>query len=106
MTSLDIQDSGLRNTLLRAAQEFGTPVYVYDQQTIVQRCRALLDCITYPRKQLLYAMKANSNQAVVRTILAAGFGLDCVSLGEIAFARKLGARKVLFTFNNIADGEF
>ncbi|MEI6233610.1 MAG: diaminopimelate decarboxylase [Planctomycetota bacterium] len=99
-------DSALRASLISAADTFGSPVYVYDKAAIVSRCNALHNCISFPKKKLLYAMKANSNQAVVRTILGAGFGVDCVSLGEVMFAKKLGAANILYTNNNVADSEF
>ena len=99
-------ETALREALVRAAEQFGTPVYVYDKAVIEARCRALSECIPFARKKLLYAMKANSNQAVVRTILNAGFGVDCVSLGEVLFAKKLGAQTILYTNNNVADAEF
>ncbi|MCY3023735.1 MAG: diaminopimelate decarboxylase [Planctomycetota bacterium] len=94
------------HALIQAAERFGTPVYVYDQATILDRCRSLLAAIPYPRKKLLYAVKANSNQAVVKTILGAGFGLDCVSIGEVLLGRTLGAGTILYTHNNVADAEF
>ena len=99
-------NSALQQSLIQAAQQFGSPVYVYDQATILERCKSLLAAITYPKKKLLYAMKANSNQAVVKTILGTGFGLDCVSLGEVMFALKLNADRILYTNNNVADSEF
>ena len=107
-------DEGLREALIEAAGKYGTPVYVYDKATIAERCQSLLDAISFPKKKLLYAMKANSNQAVVRTIIATGFGVDCVSLGEVLFALKLGAHstgsgqatQVLYTNNNVSDDEF
>ena len=99
-------DSALRASLIKAVEQFGSPVYVYDKAAIQSRCTALVDCISYPKKKLLYAMKANSNQAVVRTILDAGFGVDCVSLGEVLFAKKLGASTILYTNNNVGDPEF
>src|SRR5476651_1011412 len=96
----EIMDAALRNSLSQAAEQFGTPVYVYDKATIVNRCQSLQQAVTYPRKMLLYAMKANSNHAVVRTIIESGFGLDCVSLGEVTFALKLNAGRILYTNNN------
>jgi diaminopimelate decarboxylase len=99
-------DASIQNGLLKAAGQYGTPLYVYDKATIETRCKSLFNAVTFPKKKLLYAMKANSNQAVIRTILNAGFGVDCVSLGEVKFALKLGADKILFTNNNVADAEF
>jgi diaminopimelate decarboxylase len=51
-------------------------------------------------------VKANNNPAVVRTILDAGFGIECVSLGEVLLASKLSAKKILYTSNNVGDAEF
>src|SRR4051812_23547526 len=99
-------DASLRTALSQAADKFGTPVYVYDKATIVSRCKALQDAITFPKKKLLYAMKANSNQAVVQTAIGCGFGIECVSLGEVLYAKKLGATQMLYTNNNVADAEF
>ena len=96
----------LRQSLIRAAERFGTPVYVYDKAAIVARCRALAAAIPYAKTKLLYAMKANSNHAVVRTIVGTGFGVECVSLGEVLLARKLRAQTILYTSNNVADSEF
>src|SRR5436189_152255 len=99
-------EAALRSSLVKAAETYGTPVYVYDKSTITTRCRSLLDCIVYPKKKLLYAMKANSNQAVLKTIIGESFGVDCVSLGEALFAKKLGASFILYTNNNVNDDEF
>jgi diaminopimelate decarboxylase len=102
----EAMDAALRTALIRATENHGTPIYVYDKATIVNRCESLLNAITYPKKNMLYAMKANSNQAVVKTIIGAGFGLDCVSQGEVEFALKLGADRILYTNNNVSDKEF
>lgn len=96
----------LRTRLVQAAERFGTPLYVYDKGTIVERCRSFLAAIPCAKKMLFYAMKANSNAAVVRTVLGTGYGLDCVSLGEVLLGRKLGARRMLYTSNNVTDDEF
>lgn len=96
----------VRQSLVKAAEQFGSPVYVYDKAVIQDRCQSLLNAVGFPKKKMLYAMKANSNQAVVRTILSAGFGLDCVALGEVLFALQLGADRILYTNNNVADSEF
>jgi len=96
----------VRQSLVKAAEQFGSPVYVYDKAVIQDRCQSLLNAVGFPKKKMLYAMKANSNQAVVRTILGAGFGLDCVALGEVQFALQLGADRILYTNNNVADAEF
>jgi diaminopimelate decarboxylase len=84
--------SPLHAALLDAATTFGTPLYAYDGAAVDKSCRAL--SAAFPGAELLYAVKANSNPALLRRILnsspssptAAPFGLDCVSLGEVLLA--------------------
>src|SRR5437879_4329342 len=97
-----------RSALLEVAASIGTPTYVYNLGTIARKCSELKaavagdsDCKT----QLLYAMKANSNRDVVETVVAAGFGLECVSAGEVAFAIRARAPVILYTSNNCDDAE-
>ncbi len=86
---------------------FGSPLYVYDLETVRRRCRALRAAVPYALFKPLYALKANCCPAVVRTILAEGFGIDAVSPGEVAMALRLGVppSKVLYTENNMTDAE-
>lgn len=80
-----------------------SPFYVYDLRTVRTRAAQLISA--FPGAILLYAMKANSNPHVVRTIIEAGFGIETVSYGEVMLAQTLGAKRVLFTNNNISDEE-
>jgi diaminopimelate decarboxylase len=88
---------------LAPAQAASAPFYLYDLRTVRDRAARLK--AAFPGAILLYAMKANSNPHVVRTVIEAGFGIETVSLGEVLLARALGARRVLFTNNNISDDE-
>lgn len=85
----------------------GSPLYVYDLDVVRARVRALKAAISWKRFQPLFAMKANPCPAVVRAIVAEGFGIDAVSPGEVALALKLGVRPdlVLYTENNMTDAE-
>lgn len=90
--------------ILALAGETGpAPFYVYDLRTV--RARAAQLTSAFPGAILLYAMKANSNPHVVRTIIEAGFGIETVSYGEVMLAWALGAKRILFTNNNISDEE-
>ncbi len=86
---------------------FGSPLYVYDLAVVRARARALAGCISYQPFQPLYAIKANPCPAVVRAIVAEGYGIDAVSPGEVALALRCGvaADKILFTENNMTDAE-
>lgn len=88
---------GKRAALLERARA-GTPRYVYDLATVRERARALRgDPVDRP----FYAIKANAHPAILRALVEEGFGLECVSQGELehAFASVpgLAPERVLFT---------
>ena len=72
------------------AQEYGTPVYVFDEETLRSRCRSFVREFNQraPGTQVLYASKAYINPALVRILNEEGLGLDVVSGGELAVARR------------------
>src|SRR3546814_10966401 len=67
--------------LLLALAAEGTPAYVYHLPTLRERARSLLDVEAIDRRY--FAIKANPHQALLRALVAEGFGLECVSLGEL-----------------------
>lgn len=74
--------------------------YVYDGETITQRAKALRSLQSVTR--VLYAMKANPNPEVLRRVVDAGMGLECVSRGEVERALAtpgMTADRILFTPN-------
>jgi diaminopimelate decarboxylase/aspartate kinase len=89
---------GERERLLERAAE-GTPVYVYHLPTLRERARSLLDVEAIDRRY--FAIKANPHPALLRALVAEGFGLECVSLGELehvfATLPDLDPARVLFT---------
>ena len=94
-----------RTHYLRVARAFGTPAYAYDAATIRARCRALKR--NFPDATMHYACKANENLSIIRRIKREGFGLETVSAGEIALARKAGIpkEKISFTCASIGNKE-
>ena len=87
--------------------EHGSPLYVYDLETVRSRAQTLKSALPYQHLQLLYAIKANPCPQIVRCLIEEGFGIDCVSPGEVKHALRLGAdpKNVLFTENNMTDAE-
>ncbi|MET1162963.1 MAG: bifunctional aspartate kinase/diaminopimelate decarboxylase, partial [Pseudoxanthomonas sp.] len=87
-----------RQRLLTMA-EAGTPRYAYHLPTVRARAQAL-KALT-PIDQRYYAIKANSHPAILRLLVEEGFGLECVSLGELQrvfeVVPELSPRRVLFT---------
>lgn len=83
--------------LARAAA--GTPRYVYDLATVRERARGLGGSAAIDR--CYYAIKANPHPAILRAITDEGFGLECVSLGELERVFEvlpdLPPQRVLFT---------
>ncbi|MAM23998.1 MAG: diaminopimelate decarboxylase [Rhodobacteraceae bacterium] len=83
------------------ARAVGTPFYVYSTATLL-RHYGLFDAALAGMDHLVcYAMKANSNQAVLRTLAQAGAGMDVVSGGEYLRARAAGVPGERIVFSGV-----
>lgn len=76
--------------LSRLADEVGTPLYCYSTATIERHFRVLDAAFAGQNALICFAVKANSNQAVLATLARLGAGMDVVSGGELARARAAG----------------
>lgn len=87
--------------------KFGSPLYVYEADTIRKRFRELREAITYPMVDLHYACKANTSISILRLLRDEGACIDAVSPGEVFFAMHAGFTpdQILFTGNNVTDDE-
>lgn len=89
---------------LDLAREFGTPLYIFDEATLRNRCRAYREAFgrRYADVLVLYASKAFLNPALAAIFKEEGLGLDVVSGGELYVAKKSGfpLSKVYFHGNN------
>jgi len=65
------------------ARKFGTPLYVYSQRTLVEHFRGLDQALAGVEHLVCFAVKSNSNVAVLRTLAQLGSGFDIVSGGEL-----------------------
>jgi len=84
------------------AKKFGTPLYVYSQGTLTDRF-AKLDRALAPLDHLVcFAVKSNSNRAVLRTLADLGGGFDVVSGGELQRAIAAGADPRQCVFAGVA----
>ena len=81
------------------ADEVGTPFYCYSTATLERHHRVMHDAFAGTDHMICYAMKANSNQAVIKTMANLGAGMDVVSEGELrrALAAGVPARKIVFS---------
>ena len=69
--------------LARVAEKFGTPLYVYSAGTILDHYRRLAAALAPLDHLICYAVKANSNRAILKLLAEAGAGFDIVSGGEL-----------------------
>jgi diaminopimelate decarboxylase len=85
-------------SLSRIAAEVGTPFYCYSTATLERHYRVLAEAFQGQDAVICFAVKANSNQAVLATMARAGAGMDVVSEGELRRARAAGvpAEKIIF----------
>ncbi|KFL25820.1 diaminopimelate decarboxylase [Devosia sp. 17-2-E-8] len=81
------------------AAKVGTPFYVYSAATLRRHVRVMQEAFEGIPMLLAYAMKANSNQAVLTIMAKLGVGADVVSLGELerAIAAGIPASKIVFS---------
>jgi len=87
--------------LTRIAKEFGTPTYVYSAETILDHYRRL-DAALAPLDHLIcYAVKANSNRAILNLLVHAGAGFDIVSGGELFRVLAAGGYPARCTFAGV-----
>lgn len=86
--------------LLKIADEFGTPVYVYDVESIKIQYEKLKNSFGKNTK-FFYASKALTNINILKYVEKLGANLDCVSINEVKLGLKAGfpAERILFTPN-------
>jgi diaminopimelate decarboxylase len=87
------------------AQEFGTPLVVYCEQTLLSAARGYRN--SAPGALLLYSVKAFPNLAVLRLLAREGLGADVSTLGELTFAQAAGVpgERIVVHGNNKSDEE-
>jgi diaminopimelate decarboxylase len=85
--------------LIALAAAVGTPFYCYSTATLVRHYQVFAGAFADVPALVCYAMKANSNQAVVKTLAGLGAGADVVSEGELLRARAAGIApdKIMFS---------
>ena len=89
------------------ADQVGTPFYCYSTATLERHYKVYASAFDGLDATVCYALKANSNQAVIRTLAKLGAGADVVSVGEMRRALRAGVApsKVIFSGVGKADAE-
>ncbi|HMP75301.1 MAG TPA: diaminopimelate decarboxylase [Kiritimatiellia bacterium] len=87
------------------AARYGTPLFVYSRTYIQEHFRALKSAMAELDPLICYAVKVNSNAAVIATLAAEGAGADVVSAGELLRARRAGIPADKITFAGVGKTE-
>src|SRR6056297_418221 len=83
------------------AATVGTPFYVYSTATLVRHFRLFDEALSWGPHLVCYAMKAASNQAILKTLAAEGAGMDVVSGGEYLRAKAAGVPGERIVFSGV-----
>ncbi|MBT8244153.1 MAG: diaminopimelate decarboxylase [Winogradskyella sp.] len=95
----------MNSGLLKIAEEFGSPVYVYDSAKIISQYNRLKNAFSSVKSlKLNYAAKALSNISVLKLFNSLGSGLDTVSIQEVKLGLKAGftPESIIFTPNGVS----
>ena len=93
--------------LIKIANEYGTPLYVYHAEKIKEQYERLLSAFKTTDTKFFYAAKALTNINILKYIKSIGCNVDCSSVNEVKLAIKAGfePENILYTSNNIAFSE-
>src|SRR3954462_2752000 len=91
--------------LVALADAVGTPFYCYSTATLERHYQVFAGAFADVPSLVCYAVKANSNQAVIATLARLGAGADVVSEGELRRARAAGIPPEKIMFSGIGKSE-
>ncbi len=98
----------LENQLLKIAQDFGSPVYVYDAEKIESQYKRLTNAFKSVKSlKINYAVKALSNISILKLFNSLGSGIDTVSIQEVQLGLAAGflPKQIIFTPNGVSLSE-
>ena len=88
--------------LNRVAEQYGTPTYVYSRETLERHYLAYARALGEHPGMICYAVKANSNIAVLNLLARLGAGFDIVSVGELERVVRAGGDPARVVFSGVA----
>lgn len=88
-------------------EKYGSPLYVYNEDILRERCRELKGLVTYPNFSVNYSVKANGNLSLLKIAREEGLNVDAMSPGEIYVEEMAGfnSEQILFISNNVSAEE-
>lgn len=96
-----------RHTPRELAETYGTPLYVYSENVLRQRCRDLMGLSKHPGFGVNYSVKANASPALLRIVREEGLVVDAMSPGELYMDELAGftPAEILYISNNNSEAE-
>jgi diaminopimelate decarboxylase len=87
--------------------EFGSPLYVYNEQILRERCRQVKNLVKYPHFSVSFSAKANCNLSLLKIVKEEGINVDAMSPGEIYVQMQAGfdASQIFYIGNNVSAEE-
>ena len=85
----------------KLADDYGTPLYVYNFDYMKDRFDELKEAFRGRKSMICYAVKANSNISVIKHFAKMGSGCDCVSIGEVNRALRAGVSSYKIIFSGV-----
>jgi diaminopimelate decarboxylase len=94
-------------TLRELVNQYGSPLYVYSERILRDRCREMKALVPGRQLSVNYSAKANSNLELLRVIRSEGVDVDAMSPGEIHLELLAGfpASRIFYVGNNVGDDE-
>jgi len=88
-------------------EKYGSPLYVYNERILRERCRDIKNLVSYPDFSVNYSAKANSNLAFLEIVHDEGLNVDAMSPGEIYAELKAGFKpeQIFYISNNVSEEE-
>jgi len=88
-------------------KEFGSPLYVYNEKILRQKCRDMKNLVDYPYFIPNYSIKANSNLHIIKIVKEEGLMADAMSAGEVQLLLYAGYKpeELFFVPNNVSEDE-
>ena len=88
-------------------REYGSPLYLYNERVLREKCRDMKNLSAYPNFRVNYALKANTNLSLAKIIREEGLCVDVSSQGEAIAAIAAGytPAEIMFIVNNVSSEE-
>lgn len=96
-----------RDLVLKLSEKYGTPLYVYSEAVLREKCREMKNLIPNKNVRVNYSAKANTNLEILKIIRDEGLDVDAMSPGEIFIEQLAGFdnNQIFFISNNISAEE-